>query len=52
MPRVRAATIDDVARGASRLDAMVNADNAGAVAFWQSTGFELDEEDRRWSLLL
>jgi ribosomal protein S18 acetylase RimI-like enzyme len=41
-----------VAHGASRLDAMVNADNTGAVALWERAGFELDTDDRRWSLLL
>ena len=38
--------------GSVRLDAMVNAENAGAVAFWESCGFELDTEDRRWSLVM
>jgi ribosomal protein S18 acetylase RimI-like enzyme len=39
------------ARGAMRLDAMVNDDNDDARAFWRSVGFELDTEDRRWSVL-
>jgi ribosomal protein S18 acetylase RimI-like enzyme len=41
-----------VAHGAPQLDAMVNTDNAGAVALWESAGFELDQNDRRWSLLI
>ena len=49
---VEAARARARARGATRLDAMVNAENAGAVAFWESSGFDLDTADRRWSLLL
>jgi ribosomal protein S18 acetylase RimI-like enzyme len=35
--------------GASRVDAMVHDDNDGAVAFWRAAGFELQDDDRRWS---
>jgi ribosomal protein S18 acetylase RimI-like enzyme len=38
--------------GASRLDAMVHADNDGAVAFWESVGLRLDGHDSRWSMPL
>ena len=38
--------------GAVRIDAMVNRDNAGAVAFWENVGFAFDEPEGRWSLLL
>ena len=41
-----------VARGAVRLDAMVNDDNDAARTFWSGAGFEVDTEDRRWSALL
>jgi ribosomal protein S18 acetylase RimI-like enzyme len=41
-----------IALGAVRIDAMVNADNSVAVAFWDNGGFEFDSEDRRWSLLI
>ena len=37
--------------GAARIDAMVDPDNSGAIAFWESVGFELDI-DRRWSVFL
>ncbi len=40
------------ARGAVRLDAMVNTENATAIAFWERAGFQRDPEDQRWSLLL
>ena len=42
------------ARGLSarRLDALVSDDNAAAIAFWQDAGFDHDDEDRRWTLLL
>jgi ribosomal protein S18 acetylase RimI-like enzyme len=36
------------AMGAARIDAMVDPDNSGAIAFWQSIGYELDR-DTRWS---
>jgi ribosomal protein S18 acetylase RimI-like enzyme len=36
--------------GAARVDAMVDPDNAAAIAFWQSIGYELDR-DARWSRL-
>ncbi|MGH9080869.1 MAG: GNAT family N-acetyltransferase [Acidimicrobiales bacterium] len=36
--------------GAVRLDAMVDVENAGAAAFWEDAGFELDARERRWSL--
>jgi ribosomal protein S18 acetylase RimI-like enzyme len=38
--------------GAVRIDAMVNKENTGAVAFWESAGFEHDTADGRWSLVL
>jgi ribosomal protein S18 acetylase RimI-like enzyme len=38
--------------GAVRLDAMVNRDNTGAVAFWESVGFVFDGPEARWSLIL
>jgi ribosomal protein S18 acetylase RimI-like enzyme len=38
--------------GAVRVDAMVNRDNVGAVAFWESVGFAFDAPEGRWSLLL
>lgn len=38
--------------GAVRVDAMVNRDNTGAVAFWESVGFAFDAPERRWSLIL
>jgi ribosomal protein S18 acetylase RimI-like enzyme len=41
-----------VALGALRLDAMVNTENATAIAFWENAGFQRDPEDQRWSLLL
>jgi ribosomal protein S18 acetylase RimI-like enzyme len=40
------------ALGAFRLDATVNFENPGAIAFWESAGFEQDPDDGRWSLLL
>jgi ribosomal protein S18 acetylase RimI-like enzyme len=36
--------------GAVRVDAMIDPDNLGAVAFWESVGYVLDR-DLRWSLL-
>ena len=41
-----------VAVGAPRVDASVDLENSGAVAFWESVGFERDSHDSRWSLLL
>jgi ribosomal protein S18 acetylase RimI-like enzyme len=38
--------------GAVRIDAMVNTDNLGAVAFWESAGFRADSHDGRWSLVV
>jgi ribosomal protein S18 acetylase RimI-like enzyme len=38
--------------GAPRLDAMVHRDNDGAIAFWEAQGFELQDDDARWSLVL
>ena len=38
--------------GAARLDAMVHRDNDGAIAFWESRDFELQDDDGRWSLAL
>lgn len=37
--------------GAKRIDAMVDGSNASAIGFWETHGFELDTNDRRWSLL-
>lgn len=39
------------ARGARRLDAMVDPANVVALTFWDAIGFECDT-DQRWSLLL
>jgi ribosomal protein S18 acetylase RimI-like enzyme len=41
-----------VAVGAVRADAMVNRENANAVAFWENEGFEYDTSDGRWSFLV
>lgn len=38
--------------GVARLDAMVHRDNEGAIAFWEAQGFELQDDDARWSLTL
>lgn len=38
--------------GAVRVDAMVDMKNGAGVAFWESEGFEFDQADGRWSLLL
>ena len=38
------------ALGATRIDAMVDESNMSAIAFWESVGFKLDLDDRRWSL--
>jgi ribosomal protein S18 acetylase RimI-like enzyme len=38
--------------GAARIDAMVRRDNAGAIAFWEQSGFALDDDDGRWSSTL
>lgn len=38
--------------GATRLDAMVHRENTGAVAFWERAGFELGDDDGRWSSVL
>jgi len=40
------------ALGVARLDAMVHRDNDGAIAFWESQDFELQDDDARWSLML
>jgi ribosomal protein S18 acetylase RimI-like enzyme len=40
-----------MSHGAARLDGMVNVENAPAIAFWRSLGYELDDDGRRWSLL-
>ena len=38
--------------GAVRIDAMVNTDTPGAVAFWENAGFSADSHDGRWSLVV
>lgn len=38
--------------GIARIDAMVDNDNAGGVAFWASQGFTPDQGDLRWTLTL
>lgn len=38
--------------GATRVDAMVNRDNDGAVAFWNAAGFVAHDDDGRWSASL
>lgn len=38
--------------GAVRIDAMVNTENLGAVAFWENAGFSADTHDGRWSLVV
>lgn len=38
--------------GAVRVDAMVDLGNRAGVAFWESEGFEFDQADGRWSLML
>jgi ribosomal protein S18 acetylase RimI-like enzyme len=38
--------------GAKRLDAIVSRENAVGVAFWESDGFELEDDNGRWSALL
>jgi ribosomal protein S18 acetylase RimI-like enzyme len=38
--------------GAARVDAMVDLENGAGVAFWESEGFEFDQADGRWSLML
>ena len=38
------------ALGVTRIDAMVDESNLPAVSFWESVGFKLDLDDRRWSL--
>ena len=35
--------------GARRVDAMVLRDNDGATSFWAAAGFELQDDDWRWS---
>jgi len=40
------------ALGVARVDAIVHRDNSGAVSFWEALGFELQDEDGRWSLVL
>jgi ribosomal protein S18 acetylase RimI-like enzyme len=53
-----AAALVDAAReraaglGAARLDAMVDRANDGAIPFWEAAGFERDDHDARWSVLL
>ena len=49
---VAAARATAARHGARRLDAMVDDANAGAHAFWSALGFERDDHDRRWSVLL
>jgi ribosomal protein S18 acetylase RimI-like enzyme len=36
--------------GAARVDAMVLRENGGATAFWHAAGFELQDDDCRWSV--
>src|SRR5690349_333915 len=49
-----AAALVDAARaradslGAARLDAIVDLDNAGGIAFWESQGFERNHNNGRW----
>jgi hypothetical protein len=38
--------------GAARVDAMVDLENRTGIAFWESEGFEFDQADGRWSLML
>ena len=38
--------------GAKRLDAIVSRQNAVGVSFWESDGFELHDDNGRWSALL
>jgi ribosomal protein S18 acetylase RimI-like enzyme len=40
------------ALGARRIDAMVNRENEGGIAFWAAAGFEEDDHDARWSKLV
>ena len=47
-----AARAHATATGASRIDAMVDATNDVGTAFWQTSGFTLDDVERRWSLLV
>lgn len=47
---VAAAQTRAQALGASRVDAMVHRDNVDAVAFWEALGFELQDDDSRWSV--
>jgi ribosomal protein S18 acetylase RimI-like enzyme len=48
---VAEAQLRAAARGARRIDAMVDIGNAPAISFWKSVGFELDTRDGRWSLV-
>jgi ribosomal protein S18 acetylase RimI-like enzyme len=52
--RALVAEAQDRARrlGAVRLDAMVDDANANAIGFWASTGFQPEDHDSRWSLIL
>ncbi|MFT3855514.1 MAG: GNAT family N-acetyltransferase [Ilumatobacteraceae bacterium] len=38
--------------GATRIDAMIDKGNVGAIAFWEARGLVRDKSDGRWSLLL
>ncbi|MFT3855673.1 MAG: GNAT family N-acetyltransferase [Ilumatobacteraceae bacterium] len=38
--------------GATRIDAMIDNANLGAIAFWEACGLVRDEADGRWSLFL
>jgi hypothetical protein len=38
--------------GAARVDAMVDLENGTGIAFWEREGFEFDQADGRWSLML
>ncbi|HEY7106648.1 MAG TPA: GNAT family N-acetyltransferase [Acidimicrobiia bacterium] len=38
--------------GADRMDAMVHRDNFAAASFWEALGFELQDDDGRWAVML
>jgi len=46
---VRAARERAGSVGASRLDAIVDLDNGGGIAFWESQGFERNHNNGRWN---
>jgi ribosomal protein S18 acetylase RimI-like enzyme len=49
---VAEATTRARALGARKIDATVDFENGGAIAFWESEAFEQDPRDGRWSLRL